>query len=201
MIRNIRINEDTLKSYGDYNYIHPSVIPSSQLSLQITPVDLMLYWERCSLISDFIASFYSTNNQDENSESMKKKRNQVSTILNEIVENAAKFSTVKGKKISIWISSLNEKLLIFKITNEIDEQSCKKLNKKLDLLFSGRDLEEIYVEHLEEREAIGEEENSGLGLLMLLKDHPIKLGIGIASLNERHSFITEVQAYIFGEEN
>src|SRR5690349_25000309 len=65
--------------------------PLSELSLSFPPLALVAEWSRCSETADFVARFFAHDYPDRDVAG-----SVLSTVVNELVENAAKFSSDKS---------------------------------------------------------------------------------------------------------
>ena len=77
-----------------------------KLELNIQPMDVIEFWPRCNMISNFTAHYLVTDFPEKNSI-----YNSLSVILNELIENAVKFT--EKKEIPISISLQEDKNNIF----------------------------------------------------------------------------------------
>ncbi|PJZ60696.1 slr1658 superfamily regulator [Leptospira adleri] len=172
--------------YGHYNLIPDSLPPESEFSLKLRPMDLRVQWKRCSLTADYISNFCSFPEQlDPDS------ANTISIVLNELIENAAKFSKDRKGEILLDLKYYSE-ILKIEIKNSTDEISKNKLENSISSLIN-RNSDEIYLSKL--KESSSQEVNSGIGLLLLSKDFPVRLGFLINDVSFGTYEIT-VRAYL-----
>lgn len=73
--------------YGHYNLVPDSLPSESEFTLKLRPMDLRVQWRRCSLTADYISNYCSYQEKLDPDTS-----NTISIIINELIENAAKFS-------------------------------------------------------------------------------------------------------------
>jgi hypothetical protein len=176
--------------YGAFNDI-------SNLSTDINHLKVSFYtslvehkWEYCGQIADSIGNLLSHNYPKTNSSLA----NELSIISNELLENASRFSLYSSDSsisIEVFASPQNVK---FSVTNLMTYQMYLSLKANLDELYDpATNYSKKYFERLEEI-AEKKEEKSGIGLLMILKDYPIQLGIKISGLQE-NLFMAEFQVY------
>jgi hypothetical protein len=175
--------------FGNYDFIPQGMEPEGMLSMTVQPIDLITYWRRCGLVADFGAKFYAYAYSKPN----EYLENTISTVLNELVENGAKFSRQKESYVSI---SLRHFINVFSIevVNETTlkiAQSFKDYVKKL----LDSDLEQMYFDKLESRKE--GDEGSGMGLLMLLKDYPAFLGACFENFGSDGNEYTRITIRIF----
>ncbi len=177
---------------GDFNIVPANLPAEGTLALGIQPIDMVTYWRRCSAVANFIADFYKKDKGDTEHENL------ISTVFNELIENASKYSTKRDSEIYIDLKLYNTVLLmqIKNVCNKLHYESLKhRLEKLLD---PDTDLEELYVSEMEKK--THGDKNSGIGLLMLLKDYHIQIGAKFELFTDDLYNVT-VQVYYFMEEN
>ncbi|MDF3819720.1 DUF6272 family protein [Leptospira sp. 96542] len=191
-----------MRKYG--NLTNSSALrqePESRIEIHLKPLDLMKYWRRIGILSDFIGYFYGfsflpevpTESQDmRNSEIV----NSISTVFNELLENAAKYSY--DKKADIDICLINRGVAFEMIVkNRTNETNVAAYEESLKEIFSAPNLEELYIEKLETNE--NDPHHSGIGLIMVLKDYPVEMEVEIESegvdttITSRILYFTEPQ--------
>lgn len=178
---------------GDFDFI-PSHLPAEgALNIMINPIDLMTSWKRCGALANFVASFYS----DERDFGKKLDANLISTIFNELMENAAKYSDKRDALITVNTKLYNN-ILKMEVENYARKQYFNSLKNHFETLLNTKDLDNLYLRQMEK--SIEDEQTSGIGLLLLLKDYPIKLGIRLEEIDDGMYKIT-VQVYYFIEIN
>ncbi|EQA37402.1 GHKL domain protein [Leptospira inadai serovar Lyme str. 10] len=161
--------------YGRYDLLQDSIPPESYFRLIIQPIDLTAFWNRCGLTANFTAAFCSYCSQD--SEYFK---NIVSTIVNELIENSAKYSKVRDATVTIDFKYYMN-ILRIEVTNLISDRTRSNFEKVVKRLCS-TDLEEEYLKSLEVRDQ--DASYSGIGLLMLMKDYPADFGFKFRKIGE-----------------
>ena len=178
---------------GQFDLIPESLPSECAMHLRFQPIDLIIEWRRCSLIANFCAAFYC---QSKNRYQVDSNENILSTVLNELVENAAKFSHKRETQVTIDLGLYN-KMLKIAVKNRVNRESSDRFKSYINHLFSMEDLDTLYIQKLESKTE--ESTESGLGLLMILKDYPVKIGVKI---NEENSEFPEIetQAYCQMEE-
>jgi len=156
------------------------------LNLRIRPIDLVTYWRRCSAIANFVADYYKKDKNDFRHENI------ISTVFNEIIENASKYSTKQFSDIDIEVSLFNA-ILFMQMKNYSNKLHAENLIKRIKLLTDiNTNLEELYLKEMYEKSQVATE--SGIGLLMLLKDYNIQIG---AKFSLKTEDIYEVIIQIF----
>ncbi|XDD50318.1 ATP-binding protein [Leptospira sp. WS92.C1] len=172
--------------YGHYNLIPDSLPSESEFTIKLRPMDLRVHWERCSLTADYISNFCSFQKKSDPDFS-----NTISIVLNELIENATKFSKDRKGEILLDLKYYSE-ILKIEIKNSTDEVSKIKLENSISSIIN-RNSDEIYINKLKDFD--GKEPNSGIGLLLLSRDFPVRLGFLINDVSSGTYEIT-VRAYL-----
>lgn len=155
-------------------YLTDEILERSNMSQNfILPLELMKNWEHCSVLSDFLA--YNGALDSSFSESS---RNVFSTIANELLENAVKYSFDQNKLVTLSVI-FDDGDIVIETVNLTQEKNAEKLSEFVNLLQNSTDIETLFFEQLEK--SFDSHAVSGLGFLGLLKDYNIQLGIKIAS--------------------
>lgn len=176
---------------GEFNILPETLPAEGELNISLNPIDMATYWRRCGAVADFVANFYHNTSTvvDEGN------KNLVSTVFNELIENATKYSTKRDSEIKVNIKLYNT-ILKMHIVNECNKTNYEALKNGVDKLLSEGDLDGLYINKM-----IAKSENSkesGIGLLMIIKDYDIKIGLRISDLGN-DLYKVEVQAYYFME--
>jgi hypothetical protein len=158
----------------------------------VLPLEFMTKWARCGATSDYLAQYQSINiKQDQQTQIL------MSSVINELMENAVKFSADKTKMITVSIQHYGYDVVIeaINITDKSGVDGIKNFVKKLE---SGSSYEDLFFTQLESSfkfDAAGL--TSGIGILSILKDYSAKLGIRIEVISElNHTFRVYVQMLI-----
>jgi len=161
---------------GEYREdISEKTLSESSVSMQSD--DLYRNWRRVSLSSDFFGKYYSyffpyqekalkTVSRDE-------AENSISFVLNELVENTAKYSNTGDKSVQIYVRLLDNELL-FDVSNFVDEKVAGSFIALAREIINN-DPEELYMKRLE-KNIEDEKGDSGLGYLTLINDYKVTLG-------------------------
>jgi hypothetical protein len=160
--------------YGEFDYVPEELIPEAHLELSVNSIDLKTRWQRCGLLSDLVAGYISAAYPDENLGVHSPVFNSISTVFQELIENAAKFSRHREAVIRIRIKHY-DRILKLEIQNDATPSVGQKFESHLKVLFTTPDLDALQVNILENQ--VDAKGQSGIGLLMLLKDYPLKLGV------------------------
>jgi len=180
------------KIIGQYDLTPENMPAEGSLEVKIQPIDMVTYWKRCSAIADFVARFYNVNEKNHANENL------ISTVFNEIIENAAKYSTKRDSEIQVDVKLYNT-ILKIQVQNTCNKFHCETLENRMRILLSeDTDLNELYIQEMEQK-ANGTKE-SGIGLLMLLKDFQISLGLKTIDLGSDLYHVIFQVFYLMQEE-
>ena len=136
----------------------------------ILPLKLMQDWSRCSLISDFLAQYESISSDAD----PKRINNILSTVINELLENAVKFSLDKNKLVNLRAKHKDNHFVVETITTT-DYDSATKFIEFLDSI----DLKRLDEQFLERIENNADHNASQLGMLCVIKDYEANIGVKI----------------------
>ncbi|XDD46074.1 DUF6272 family protein [Leptospira sp. WS39.C2] len=169
-----------MRKYG--NLTHTSFSekePESIIEIHLKPLDLMRYWRRIGILSDFIGYFYGFSflpNVPSDSMDMKNSEivNSISTVFNELLENAAKYSYDKKADIEIGLTHRGKSFEML-VRNKTNESNVSAYEASLKEIFSADDLEKLYFQKIESNDP--ESNRSGIGLIMVLKDYPVEMEV------------------------
>ena len=184
--------------FGDYDFITDERLPDAHIELNVSAFDLRTCWQRCGLLSNLVAGYISSAYFDEGKGYNSEIFSSISTIFQELIENAAKFSLRREAQIRIRVKHY-ERVTMIDVQNDATPTSSQRFESHLRLLFTAPDLDDLQVHILESRSR--ENVESGIGLLMLLKDYPIKLGaLIVPTANEQDEITVRVYYRLPGPE-
>ena len=178
-------------TYGDFDYVPEGLTPEAQLELHITAIDLTTHWQRCSVISDMIAGYIAHAYPGGFLGPKSAIYSSISTIFQELIENAARYSRQRGGAITIRIKHYSRVVRI-ELQNDTMPSVGQRFEEYLKTLFAAEDLDALHMQIMENQTRGGRQ--SGIGLLWLLKDYPVKLGMRFMRESDDHETIT-VRAY------
>ncbi len=144
----------------------PRSPPLSAIELDVVPIDLVAEWRRCGLIADFLADYmvYGFERREE-------ARSVLSTVANELVENAAKFSADKRAAARVSIRHHGE-VVHAEVRNETADEHVQNLREVLtELAHDGATA--VFQRRMTE-------DRRGLGLALLAKDYGATVGATVA---------------------
>lgn len=173
--------------YGDFEYVPEDRSPDAHIEISVNSFDLKTVWQRCGLLSNLVAGYISSAYFDEGKGYNSEIFSSISTIFQELIENAAKFSLRREMPIRIRVNHY-QRVTRIDVQNTSMPANSQKFEAHLRVLFTAPDLDDLQVHILESRSRDNLE--SGIGLLMLLKDYPIKLGVQIKSVGQDQEIIT-----------
>lgn len=155
----------TMTAATDYVHIGDSIDferdTDNYFSVTILPLDLFDSWERGSQLSNFAADYFKHNFPND------EHHNLISTVLNELIENAVKFSRNKSMPVEIVIKRRQDELLI-------KADNCLPRHRKDAFIEICReivasDLDQLYVDRMHENAY--DPSSSGIGLILIKKDY------------------------------
>ncbi len=139
----------------------PGGSPLCAIALEIVPVDLLTQWRRCGMISDCFAEYFSYA-----FERRDVARSILSTVVNELVENVAKYSADKLAPARVALEH-HGPILLVEARNVADSVNVEILGAELVELAAG-DAAMVFAHRLAERR--------GLGLALVASDYGAALG-------------------------
>lgn len=163
----------TVLEVGEWNPLTEE--PITELKMRFVPLDLVAHWKRCGMVADFLAHFLAYNFENAAGAS-----NIVSTVLNETLENAVKFSCDKHTKISLALRHTGEHLEI-ETTNIATRHEADKMFEIIKKIHA-EDAELLFIQQLEHTAAI-DATASGLGLISLKKDYRAGMGAKLREID------------------
>ena len=173
----------------------------SDSTLMLNADEMSVNWRRVSLTADYLARYYSYYFPYKEKALFTMSRNEaentLSFIINELIENTAKYSNTPKKNVIITLS-LEEKRLIFYISNYINQDTAQEFIDICKEIFE-QNTEELYIKKLEENAETGKG-GSGLGYLTLINDYNIELGFKFEKIQEKIIKVTVQAAMKYKEE-
>jgi hypothetical protein len=142
--------------------------PLSAIEMEVFPIDLVTEWRRCGMIADFMADY-----MVHGFERRATARSVLSTVMNELIENAAKFSADKRAAAHVSIRHHGE-FVHAEVRNEASEEHVENLREVLARL-AGEDAAAVFGRRLRDR--------GGLGLALLARDYGATVGATVLPAN------------------
>ena len=137
----------------------------SAFNVRFLPLDMFDHWQRGSVLSDFTADYFRHNFPSEEQAGL------ISTVVNELVENAVKFSSNNSLPVELILRKANDRMVV-EITNTLPQNRTQPFMATCRELFESN-LDELYVKRMDQGRT--DRESSGLGLLLIKKDYSTKL--------------------------
>jgi hypothetical protein len=167
------------ESIGDFRELGGG---GARVSLVFYPGDFPVRWSQCSATADFFAEYFAAvhacRTADEGA------RNDfvgtISYIVNELVENAVKFSV--GETVEVTVGIEDEELVTI-VANHVLAATVGPLLDKFRELVSG-DPQEMLFARVEANAENPEDGASGLGFLTMMADYGAKLGWRFAAVHD-----------------
>jgi hypothetical protein len=175
---------DPVTILGEYrDAVEGTAVTESTVHLKSD--DLFQNWRRVSLSADFIARYYSYffpyKEKAQQILDRESAENSISFVLNELIENTAKYSDAGKKEVEITIWMLGT-FVLFNISNFVKEELAGSFLKVAREILDS-DPEELYIKKLEKNieETTG---GSGLGYLTLINDFGVALGFRLEKMGQ-----------------
>jgi len=157
---------------GDYTDLDADA-KAVKLSFSLQALEVVTIWSRCGLIANFASSYMAVANQ-----SKKNIANSLSFILNELIENADKYTDPKESVLHFALSQ-QEKNIIISVTNPISKGQVGPLQEMARNLI---DPEYVNTRYIDILMASGKSsEKSGIGLLTIINYYQAALSFRIGT--------------------
>jgi hypothetical protein len=129
------------------------------------------------LSSDFLAKYYSFyfpyREKAKGRISREAAENSISFVLNELIENTAKYSNTTDTAVQVRVLLL-ERTILLEVSNSVTATLADEFQATMREVLAGN-TEELYLSKLEAN-LQGARSDSGLGFLTLINDYQIQLG-------------------------
>jgi hypothetical protein len=143
----------------------------SGVAVEMPALDLVAHWRRCGMSADFLAGYMAYD-----FENRPVATNVLSTVINEVLENAAKFSADKRRQVRILVAQEGDVVRI-EATNVVRPAQAEALRARLTEVLAS-DPEEKFLQHMENA-AQAPPGAPGIGFVVLRKDYGAQLGARI----------------------
>jgi hypothetical protein len=180
--------------YGDFEMIPEELTPEAHFEMSVTPIDLMTHWQRCSLFSDLVAGFIAYAYHQSREMHTFHVYSSISTIFQELIENAAKYSRQREGVIRVRVKHFNA-IVRIEVQNDATPATAERFEGIVKTLLSS-DLDDLHVQIVENHAR--ERSQSGLGLVLLAKDYPVTFGFSFNRINNEREIVT-VRAHYYLE--
>jgi hypothetical protein len=156
----------------------------SEFEVKFMPLDLVAHWRRCGVTADFLAYFLSqTFSRPDDALGI------LSTVINELLENAVKFSANKRRPIVLSLSHFGETIRIT-TENTCSNEKAERFATFLQRLDT-EDIDDLFIAQIEHNAESAQGE-SGLGIITMVRDYGAQLGVGIQSVEDGQKCIVQV---------
>jgi Uncharacterized protein conserved in bacteria len=162
-----------IEVFGNYNDSPRKKKSVADISLDfIVPLKLLTHWKKCSLVANFFGTYQSFSFKER-----KKITSILSTITNELLENAVKFTSNKNNLVTLSLRRYNDTISIQTIN--ICEKAYITNIKEIVSSLEKNKAEDIFLSHIESSAKSKNKTSSKLGLVSIIKDYGAKIGIKI----------------------
>jgi hypothetical protein len=161
----------TTRTFGERATVTGPTLGSIDLAL--VPLDIIAHWQRCGATADWAAALLACNFAHPETAA-----NVLSTVINELLENAVKFSSDKRSPIRLRVAQRGERVVI-ETENAADEAQALAFEEHVAAMLADRG--ELFA-HLVARAAAGEVAAPGVGLLTIRRDFGATLGVEVSPL-------------------
>lgn len=163
-----------MTEYGRFDELR-TMLPArvSRLDVKVVPLQLATNWELCGLTADYLANFLSFGFDDPDGAVAV-----LSMVLNEVIENAAKYSTHSPDGVvELALFHFVDRVAV-EASNVSTADQAKRLGAGITRLIDG-DPSELFLEQVERGGVDGT--TAGLGLITLAKDYGAHLAARVGS--------------------
>lgn len=182
----ILIDKMNQSEYFGYNDIDELSVIHSDVCLTFKiPVEHISHWKKCSLIANFFGNYQAESYK----ENKKQIISTISTISNELLENAIKFSEKSYSDISISIKK-HESSILIQVNNISNETNATRLKNTLTKI-KNNNIAAFQIEKIS-KNAIDNSSYSEIGLINIAKDFSNKIGAKITPVENTKLFIVEL---------
>ena len=164
--------------------------PLSELSLSFVPLAVVAEWTRCSETADFVARYFAHDFGDRELAG-----NVLSTVVNELLENAVKFSSDKSIPADLTVREYAERMSIVS-RNVASPSQAAAFGDAVARLAHG-DPEQMFADRIASPPETG---GAGIGLIMLRKDYGARVGVRVTPSDGDRAAIVDVEVEIDNRE-
>lgn len=164
--------------------------PLSELSLSFLPLAVVAEWTRCGETADFVARYFAHDFGDREIAG-----NVLSTVVNELLENAVKFSSDKNVPAHLIVREYAERLRIV-TRNVATPAQAAAFGAAVARLAEGNP-EAMFAERVASPPETG---GAGIGLVVLRKDYGARVGVRVTPSDEGDADVVDVVVEINNRE-
>lgn len=144
---------------------------SMLLNLAVYPDDVHNFWNRCGLIANF-SSYYISMDFPQH----KSVVNSLSMILNELLENAVKYSVNKEEAIGLIVYKVNDDIVV-EVSNSINRDEYDRIEAIVSELIDNELVNQKYFEMMKNNAL--SHDKSGIGLFTIINYFNVRLSFKI----------------------
>ena len=178
------------ESIGDFTDL---ACAGARVSLVFYPGDFPVRWSQCSATADFFAEYFAAVHACRSDDEAVRNEfiGTLSYIVNELVENAVKFSV--GETVEVTVCVADDELVAL-VTNQILAATVDALAEKFRELVSG-DPQEMLFARVEANAENPDSGASGLGFLTMMADYGARLGWRFGAVQDNpHNVLLKTMA-------
>lgn len=160
----------------------------ASVDLQVSAMEMMVHWGRCSLTANFLAGYLAPTFGDSESA-----RAEISIMLDELIENAVKFCADVEEPVAVTVDSFGNAIRL-RVSNLCDEHHAHELTRAIAQVLSGNP-EELFVQQVESA-AVGDSMASRLGFITLSMNDSARLGAEVTRSEREGMYEVTVQVML-----
>lgn len=165
--------------------------PLGEVSIRFVPLDVVSEWSRCGHTADYLARYLAYDFENRETAA-----SVLSTAINELLENAAKFSTDKAEPAEVTVRQFGDHVTIATRNRATAGQGA--LFRDLTARLVNGDAEALFAERLAHPPEVG---GAGIGLIVLRKDYGASIDVRVEPDVSRDGWATvEVEVTLSNRE-
>ncbi len=129
-------------------------------------------WDKCGLIANFFGNYQAHSFKEK-----EKIESVISTIANELLENAIKFTADKNKLVNITLKKYKDEITL-ETVNLAKRKNVEDIHQLIESI-QNNDIESLFLAQIEKNALNEKSSGSGVGIISIIKDYNAKLGIKI----------------------
>lgn len=172
------------KAYGSCT-VSRTESPIASVDVQVSAMDMMTHWGRCSLTADFLAGYVAPVFRDSESA-----RVEISIALDELIENAVKFCADVQEPVVVTVDNYANSIRL-QVSNLCSAHHAEDLGRVIHQVLSNNP-EDLFVQQVE-ASAIADETSSRLGFITLSMNDSARLGARIETSPREGFYAVTVQ--------
>ena len=172
---------------GDYTELSPTA--NKNVTLSLLNGDLAKVWKRCGLTANYGANYMFPHDEET-------RQNSLSVVLNELLENATKYSTQQLGTIDVYLLSI-DKGVLFQVDNYVSAEQYDVFLQYAQEIINCQDLNEKYLKKLQAINPQDITTSGRIGLLSIMNFFSIKMGFKFTKLDDSDGYKVSVQTLIY----